>query len=162
MKTPEEIKKGLELCDGKFLPFYCAECPYNKEKGHCDRDNKEKIKRDAIALINRLEGNIHDNTGTGGGVSMEKTITINLNDIVKVKLTDVGKDIYYHQNDELNEEIRQHGGRTVEARMPKVDEDGYTSFQLHDLMTLYGPHIAVWKKLPFEINILYEVQSNDT
>lgn len=93
---------------------------------------------------------------------MEKTITINLNDIVKVKLTDVGKDIYYHRNDELNEEIRRCGGRPVEARMPKVDEDGYTSFQLHDLMTLYGPHIAIWKKLPFEINILYEVQSNDT
>ena len=92
---------------------------------------------------------------------MPKTITINLNDFVKVKLTDVGKDIYYHQNDELNEAIRQRGGRPVEARMPKVDEDGYTSFQLHDLMTLYGPHIAVWKQLPFATNMLYEVQCKE-
>lgn len=91
---------------------------------------------------------------------MTKTITINLNDIVKVKLTDVGKDIYYHQNDELNEAIRARGGRLIEARMPKVDEDGYTSFQLHDLMTLYGPHIAAWKQLPFLTNILYEVQDH--
>lgn len=91
-------------------------------------------------------------------VSMSKTITINLNDIVKVKLTDVGKDIYYHQNDELNEAIMQRGGKPVEARMPRVDEDGYTSFQLHHLMTLYGPHIAMWKQLPFATNILYEVQ----
>lgn len=89
---------------------------------------------------------------------MLKTITINLNDIVKVKLTDVGKDIYYHQNDDLNEEIRQRGGKPVEARMPKVDEDGYTSLQLWTLMNLYGPHIAAWKKLPFETNILYDVQ----
>lgn len=89
---------------------------------------------------------------------MPKTITINLNDIVMVKLTDVGKDIYYHQNDDINEAIRQRGGRPVEARMPKVDDEGYTAFQLHDLMTVYGPHIAMWKKLPFDINILYDVQ----
>lgn len=92
---------------------------------------------------------------------MPKTITINPNDFVKVKLTDVGKDIYYHQNDELNEAIRQRGGRPVEARMPKVDEEGYTSFQLHDLMTLYGPHIAGWKQLPFATNMLYEVQCKE-
>ena len=29
-------------------------------------------------------------------------IRINLNEAVKVKLTDLGKDIYYHQFDELN------------------------------------------------------------
>lgn len=85
-----------------------------------------------------------------------RRVTINLNYHVKVKLTDVGKDIYYHQNDEVNEEIRRRGGRPLEARMPIVDEDGYTSFQLHDLMTLYGPHIAAWKPLPFEMNIVYE------
>ena len=89
---------------------------------------------------------------------MAKTITINLNDIVKVKLTNVGKDIYYHQNDELNEVIKRRGGRLLENRMPRVDEEGYTSFQLHDLMTLYGPHVAMWKQLPFETNMLYEVQ----
>lgn len=89
---------------------------------------------------------------------MSKTITINLNDIVKVKLTDAGKNIYYHQNDELNEAIRQRGGRPVEAHMPTVDDDGYTSFQLHTLMEIYGPHIAMWKALPFETNMLYEVQ----
>ena len=89
---------------------------------------------------------------------MPQIIKINLNDVVKVKLTDAGKDIYYHQNDELNEAIRQRGGRPLERRMPKVDEDGYTSFQLHTLMEIYGPHIAMWKELPFETNMLYEVQ----
>lgn len=89
---------------------------------------------------------------------MPKTIKINLNDSVKVKLTDAGKDIFYHQNDELNEAIRQIGGRPVAARMPEVDADGYTSFQLHTLMEIYGPHIAMWKELPFATNMLYEVQ----
>lgn len=30
------------------------------------------------------------------------TVNINLNDFVKFKLTDKGKDIYYHQYDEIN------------------------------------------------------------
>ena len=89
---------------------------------------------------------------------MPKTVTINLNDIVKVKLTDAGKDIFYHQYDDLNNVIRLRGGKPLVARMPKVDADGYTEFQLHVLMELYGPHIAMWKQLPFETNMLYEVQ----
>lgn len=98
MKTPEEIKKGLELCDGKFIPFYCAECPYNKEKGHCDRDNKEKIKRDVIALINRLEG---DNIAKA---------------IVLEKLEREKKDLLEER--ELNEFLRDKV-KELEAQLPK-------------------------------------------
>lgn len=46
MKTPEEIKKGLEICiaDGN-----CRCCPYNN--GNCGM----QLERDAIAYIQQLE-----------------------------------------------------------------------------------------------------------
>ena len=47
MKSPEEIRKGLECCidpDGN-----CFECPYNN--GFCDAS----LERDALAYIQQLE-----------------------------------------------------------------------------------------------------------
>lgn len=47
MKSPEEIRKGLECCidpDGN-----CFECPYNN--GFCDAS----LERDALAYIRQLE-----------------------------------------------------------------------------------------------------------
>lgn len=63
---------------------------------------------------------------------------INFNDTVKFKLTDYGKDIWYHQYDNLN---RDAGKEVIKPSYPKVDEDGYTSMQLWCFMELYGPHI---------------------
>lgn len=68
-------------------------------------------------------------------------VHINLNDTVKFKLTDRGKDIYYHQYDELNERIVKRGGRRpIEPAMPKVDSEGYTKMQLWCFIELFGPH----------------------
>ena len=66
--------------------------------------------------------------------------SMHLNEIIKVRLTDFGKDIYYHQYDELN----NRKGRVVcEPRMPKVDADGYTKFQLWDFMRVYGKYMHI-------------------
>ena len=65
---------------------------------------------------------------------------LNLNDNIKVKLTEHGKDIYYHQYDRLNNAF---GKQLCKPSMPKVDEDGYTTFQLWCFMELYGVHIGM-------------------
>ena len=45
---------------------------------------------------------------------------LNLNCIIKVKLTDYGKDIFYHQYDELNKA----SGRTIiKPHFPDVDAE---------------------------------------
>lgn len=67
---------------------------------------------------------------------------INLNDSIKFKLTDLGKDIYYHRFDELIEKKPEVG---LIRHMPNVDEDGYTTMQLWYFMELYGPHIGMCK-----------------
>ena len=69
-----------------------------------------------------------------------RMFTVNLNDTVKVRLTDLGKDIYYHQYDNLN---RQAGRAICEPKFPDVDEEGYTSFQLWDFIRLYGGYIGM-------------------
>lgn len=63
---------------------------------------------------------------------------LNWNHTVKVKLTDIGKDIYFHQYDEL---IKI--GHKFTPRYPIEDEKGFCEFQLWYFMQLYGPHIGV-------------------
>ena len=67
-------------------------------------------------------------------------IRINLNEPIKVKLTDWGKEIYYHQYDRIN----QIAGREVcKPSFPKEDKNGYTEFQLWCFMELYGEYIGM-------------------
>ena len=78
-------------------------------------------------------------------------IRINLNERIKVKLTDWGKEIYYHQYDKIN----QFAGREIcKPMFPKEDENGYTEFQLWFFMELYGEHIGMTQQnviMPLEI-----------
>ena len=71
------------------------------------------------------------------------TAKINLNEIVKVKLTPLGAEIYYKQFDELN---KQYGREICKPQMPKIDKDGYTEFQLWHFIELYGQHIGMCKQ----------------
>ena len=68
---------------------------------------------------------------------------LNLNSVIKVKLTDYGKDIYYHQYDELNVSLINNGVKPLEPRFPEEDENGYSKFQLWSFMRLYGEHMKL-------------------
>ena len=65
---------------------------------------------------------------------------LNLNDNIRVKLTEHGKDIYYHQYDRINKLL---GREVCKPSYPEVDEDGYTTFQLWCFMELYGVHMGM-------------------
>lgn len=73
----------------------------------------------------------------------KKLIKINLNCLIKVKLTDYGKDIFYHQYDELNRYVIHSGGYVIKPRSPDVDSEGYSQFQLWDFMRIYGKHMML-------------------
>ena len=78
---------------------------------------------------------------------------LNLNHFVKVKFTNHGKDIYYHQYDELNKIMEARGVRPLTPTYPEVDENGYSTMQLWSFIQLYGPHIGM--ALPNVIEDLY-------
>lgn len=87
-------------------------------------------------------------------------VRINLNEVVKVKLTDLGKDIYYHQFDELN---RRYGRIVCKPLFPKEDADGYTEFQLWNFVEIYGEHIGMAKPNVIEpLEIVYEPPKEET
>lgn len=79
---------------------------------------------------------------------------INLNDFVKVKLTDLGKDIYYHRFDALND---YYGREVLKPSFPEEDENGYASFPLWEFISIYGQYIGMGKPNVIEpIEIILE------
>lgn len=86
-------------------------------------------------------------------------VRINLNEVIKVKLTDLGKDIYYHQFDELN---RRRGRIVIEPFFPKEDAEGYTKFQLWEFMEIYGKHIGMAQPNVIKpLEIVYELPKEE-
>lgn len=81
-------------------------------------------------------------------------IRINLNEPIKVKLTDWGKEIYYHQYDRINQIV---GREACKPSFPKEDENGYAEFQLWCFMELYGECMGMTLPNVIEpIEIVYE------
>lgn len=71
---------------------------------------------------------------------------INLNDIVKVKLTPHGANIYYNRLSRLNELLKEKCINPIVVRLPEVDRNGYTKFQLWDFINIYGEYIGLTKE----------------
>ena len=83
-----------------------------------------------------------------------KEVRINLNERVRVKLTDYGKEIYYHRFDDVN---RRYGREVCKPSFPKVDKDGYSSFTLWVFMNLYGEHMTMESQSIIKpLEIVYE------
>lgn len=80
---------------------------------------------------------------------------LNLNSMIKVKLTPFGSDIFYHQYDELNEKVKNNGGRPIHPKMPRIDDKGFSEFQLHHFINLYGDYISIWQKNVIEDLSIY-------
>lgn len=85
---------------------------------------------------------------------------INLNHIIKVKLTDLGNKTY---EDNL---LSQYGSLSHflglgEIRLKKTeDQDGYIHFQLWEFMSIFGEHFYVGSEAVTEDNAI--IVSNDT
>ena len=80
---------------------------------------------------------------------------LNLNSLIRVKLTDYGKDIYYHRFDEVNKFIANRSGKLIEPCYPEIDDDGLTEFQLWKFIELYGPYMHMGAKNVIEPLCIY-------
>lgn len=74
----------------------------------------------------------------------------NVNHYVYVKLTDLGRKIHREFWEPYS------GGNYKE---PDVSIDGWSRFQLHDLMRVFGPHMSVSCHVPFETEIIMETEA---
>ena len=74
---------------------------------------------------------------------------INLNDNVKVKLTAFGIKIYIdYMNAPNNGQLDNPIIKPMDC-MPKIDEEGYTIFQLWQLFSIFGKYINMGTEMCF-------------
>lgn len=76
----------------------------------------------------------------GKADARQEPLRINFNELINVKLTDLGKKIYYHRFDKLN---KTYGREIIKPSFPKEDENGYTMFHLWEFIQLYGAHFGM-------------------
>ena len=74
-----------------------------------------------------------------------KFVKTNLNLYIKVKLNDYGKEIHHDYWKDICKECNT----TYEL---KVDEEGYSSFQIHDFMNTFGKYAHMGAKPFLETN----------
>lgn len=76
----------------------------------------------------------------------------NINRRVRVKLTDKGR----HYLCEEHIKFWAEAGRPMEYRAPKEDADGWSEWQLWDLMNRLGGACTMGFRIPFETTIEFE------
>jgi len=79
---------------------------------------------------------------------------MNINYYVKVKLNDIGKVELRRQH----ESLYKHSNIVSEYKEPDVDEDGYSKFQMWDLISTFGHMISMSSEPPFNTDILVEIK----
>jgi len=77
-------------------------------------------------------------------------IKFNINNYVKVKLTDVGKQIYSNGQKKLN----QFYGKYIFELEPELDTEGYWKEQLWVIMAMFSDSIFNGCDIPFETEII--------
>ena len=75
---------------------------------------------------------------------------ININDVVKVRLTEYGRKIHRGNHQKFWSML---GKCDVKYFPPEEDENGWSEWQLWDLMNEFGKHVGLGSKLPFETEI---------
>ncbi len=80
---------------------------------------------------------------------MTEMKTVNINDWVLVKLNKNGIDELKRQHNELKLQLPALGDFKL-----KIDDDGYTKFQLHDLMNRLGHMCSLGFEPPFSTEII--------
>lgn len=75
-------------------------------------------------------------------------VRINLNEIVKFKLSEHGKEVYRHRYDGYGFEYN---------REPEIDDDGYMRMQLWTFMQIFGEHMIMgMPEVLKPLEIIYE------
>jgi hypothetical protein len=84
-------------------------------------------------------------------------VDFNINHYVYVRLTPHGKECLRKNYNELASFFPD--GLSWEFTLPKEDKDGWSKWQMHDLMDSLGRYVGIGRQEPFETNIRMEVSS---
>lgn len=83
--------------------------------------------------------------------------SLNVNAVVEVRLTASGREIINRRHEEFLNSITEKARERWKNFTPaEANEDGYSTFQLWNLMNIFGPYIDMAVEPPFETIILIE------
>lgn len=82
----------------------------------------------------------------------------NANHLVKVKLTDFGHEILRERNESLNRYLKSINAEALEYTPRVEDEEGWSTWQLWELMHCLGEHVDWGSKNPFEMEMEIEIE----
>ena len=68
-------------------------------------------------------------------------IKFNINDIIKIRLTDKGRRILRQRYDELTR-YSPNLFKKFPYEEPEVDENGWSTWQMWEVMQIFGPHMG--------------------
>tara|TARA_R110000744_G_scaffold147612_1_gene260561 strand:- start:2926 stop:3177 length:252 start_codon:yes stop_codon:yes gene_type:complete len=80
-------------------------------------------------------------------------MNLNLNETALVKLTPIGVKILEERHLEL---LKSNPNYSTPFLLPNTNGDGYSKWQLWQLMSTFGEHIGMAKELPFETEVVIE------
>lgn len=86
---------------------------------------------------------------------MARYVEFNMNQTVKVRLNQIGLNELEKQHNELFNSL----GKPRKWTPPEVDSAGYAKFQMWSLVSSLGHLISLGDKLPFDLDILLDVES---
>lgn len=116
-----------------------------------NEDDKMNISDNVITHLNQSQArNLAKSLLRYAGEDGNPVKKINLNDTVKVKLTEYGKNIYRNHCNNISRFMCANGSPLE----PPVDDDGYSGFQIHRLMDIFGVHVLLNRKQIFEKNAI--------
>ena len=81
--------------------------------------------------------------------------TFNINEFIKVKLTQKGKLIYLEHQIEMQKRFNRDGIKIEVPLNIEVDTEGFSSFQLWRFMEIFGSHMYCGAEPAIEECILY-------
>lgn len=85
-------------------------------------------------------------------------VPFNINETVRVKLTDHGRKIHREHFRKLNATIPVTAD--LKYMPPKEDAEGWSEWQMWCLMEAFGPHIGMCREQPFETSIEFQVEQS--
>lgn len=130
---------GLDFGYGSLVPTHWMPLPAPPPVSHASQnDEREQYYREC---------------------EQRSPMRFNINDNVKVRLREPGRQIHRAWIDDLNQTIKARGGKGFDYTPPREDADGWSTWQLWSLMQTFGPYMSLGLDPPFETWIELPEQS---
>ena len=162
-----------ETCDGVRVYFYGN--PYKSHTYHplynsfadkieiegIDEENTMRYEKYLNNKISEYEERLNNFIFVKSKATMEKIEfekmkdrfkDVNLNDYIKAKLTDKGKEIYRNYYHDIDDE---------DVPTLDIDEECFCKFQLWEFMKIFGEHFRMCGGLPCETNVKIQIKENN-